>query len=54
MRNDGHFSKRQKKYFYKPANGKQCLQQVSQKNIVKTDYLHICMKAAATPNSWTH
>lgn len=35
-----NFSKRQKEHFYETANSKQCLHQVSWKNIAKTDYLH--------------
>lgn len=35
-----NFSKGHKEYFYETVNGKQCLHQVSWKNIVKTDYLH--------------
>lgn len=35
-----NLSKKHDEYFYEPANGKQCLHQVSWKNIVKTDYLH--------------
>lgn len=34
------FSKRHKEYFYETTNGKECLHQVSRKNIEKTDYLH--------------
>jgi len=43
-----NFSERHKECFYETANGKQCLRQVSLKNIVKQI---ICIKAAATSNS---